>query len=222
MDIRRQGRPLAGAGVLLAGLLCGATTQWAHTTEPAGRDRFVVELKSTKLVTLAKTDLTLQQTADELKRQTGYTFTLGARFQDDKRTLSVFLRAAPLGDVLRATGFLVKGVWERKGSGYTLRPMTSKELAMDTVRFDYVLETVERYLASVDAKDPALDERKQMEILSFRELMKDRAKAMSGMGGPTDGWLVKVGDNVLAVSASSGSTSGNKTTGGVTNHWWGF
>lgn len=195
------------------GILLGGGRALYGAAKP--RNPNVVVLRSERLITL-NSKMTLTEMAAALKKGSGYSFTLDPAYQKDKTEYALFLRRVPLSRVVQATGYLVDGVWERKGTAYHLRPLSDAERVSDLTRYEALIDVAYDYLRKADLEDPSLPADKRRSIRAWLDGVETRRVHLPATPNDTmAGW------RVTATQTGVSATYTDKDPNTGLNHWKG-
>ncbi|MEM5788622.1 MAG: hypothetical protein AAGU11_15025 [Syntrophobacteraceae bacterium] len=184
------------------GVLAGLSTRWAASSLPKETpDPNVVVLKSEKVLSFSRENMTLAELGALIQQQTQRTMTLDAVYAKDKTVYTAHLRNAPLTSVLKATERITGGVWERRSIGYHLRPMKSEEMLAQTGRMVEMMDEFTKAMAAIDPADPSLSAAQSSALRTFAygNLRPPVLDAMPAANGNLDTWRVRVGTSSFSI-----------------------
>lgn len=154
---------------LVAAVFGAAASRWLVHAEQARQNPNVVVLRSEKRISLTRERIPLSEMAKACGDQTGRTFTLDDAFTKSEKRYSFILTNAPLASALAATARMTDATWEKRGSGYHLRPMTPEERIADPERLEELLDDVESSLKGVSEDDATLSAAQAAPLRDFRQ-----------------------------------------------------
>lgn len=194
--------------VTVVGAVLGASLQSAQTdpmVEAPPKDPNVVVLRSEKTITIREEEATLKALAEEMKRQTGYTFILQGRYVEDSNRYAVFLKAVPLTRALNALGYAARGRWSVRGRTYTLRPPDPANPDLDPTRYEAICLRVYDLLKDIDPKDGSLGKELRYNLEGFKWAMTRPREVIPPMPSEaTQDWTISgVSGGNVAISGSA-------------------
>jgi hypothetical protein len=195
--------------ITIAGAVLGASLRSAQSDPSAGappsKDPNVVVLRSEKTITIREQEATLKALAEEMKRQTGYTFVLEGRYAADPARYAVFLKAVPLTRALNALGYAAHGRWSVRGRTYTLRPPDPAKPDLDPTRYEAICLRAYDLLKDIDPKDESLGKELRYNVEGFRWAMTRPREVVPPMPSEaTQDWTISgVGGGNVAISGNA-------------------